>query len=95
MKDAYADGRRLFGDRYLLLRNEDLREGTEAALDSLYKVLGRETPAVVGEWARGKVRGAEEIYAAGEPVWAELFERLELGPALRAAGYGELAPAAG
>jgi len=94
-EDAYADGRRLFGDRYLLLRNEDLRARTEAALDSLYEVLRRETPAVVGEWARSKVRGAEEIYAAGEPVWSELFERLELGPALRAAGYGEIAPSAG
>jgi hypothetical protein len=87
--DAYEDGRRLFGDRYLLLRNEDLRSDTVGALDSVYRVLGRETPAAVTEWAGGKVRGAEEIYSADEPAWGELFERLQLGPALDAAGYGE------
>jgi hypothetical protein len=87
---AYGDGRRLFGDRYLLLRNEDLRSDTPGALDSLYRVLGRPTPSAVREWATGKVRGAEEIYAADQPAWGELFDRLEMGPALEAAGYGEL-----
>ncbi len=87
---TYEDARRLFGERYLLLRNEDLRSDTPAALDSLYAVLGRETPATVREWAAGKVKGAEDIYAADEPAWRELFERLELGPALQAAGYAEL-----
>jgi hypothetical protein len=94
VEDAWRDGTRLFGDRYLLLRNEDLRSGTVAALDSLYGVLGRPTPDAVREWARSKVRGAEEIYAADEPGWTELFRRLELGPSLEAAGYGELARSA-
>jgi len=91
---AYADGRRLFGERYLLLRNEDLRSDTVGALDSLYGVLGRPTPEAVREWAGSKVRGAEEIYAADEPAWAEPFERLELGPALEAAGYGGITASA-
>jgi Sulfotransferase family len=84
---TYEDGRRLFGDRYLLLRNEDLRTDAPAALDSLYAVLGRETPPAVRDWAAGAVRGAEDVYAADEPAWEELFDRLELRPALRAAGY--------
>jgi hypothetical protein len=88
---TYEDGRRLFGDRYLLLRNEDLRVDTPGALDSLYSVLGRETPAAVREWAAGAVRGAEDVYAAGEAEWQELFDRLDLRPALENAGYGELA----
>ena len=84
---TYRDGRRLFGDRYLLLRNEDLRVDTPGALDSLYAVLGRETPGPVREWASAAVKGAEDVYASDEPEWGELFEKLELGPALEAAGY--------
>jgi hypothetical protein len=93
VEDAYADGKRLFGDRYLLLRNENLRTDTVGALDSLYRVLGRETPAPVREWAAGKVRGAEDVYASDEPGWNEHFARLEMRPALEAAGYGELTSA--
>jgi sulfotransferase family protein len=84
---AYEDGRRLFGDRYLLLRNEDLRTDVAAALDSVYRVLGRETPQAVQEWTQGKVRGAEEIYAGDEPAYEKLIARLGLGPAMQAAGY--------
>ncbi len=85
---AYEDGRRLFGDRYLLLRNEDLRTDVGAALDSVYAVLGRETPDAVREWTRGKVRDAEEVYAGNEPAWAGLIDRLGLAEAMTAAGYG-------
>ena len=90
-ESTWRDARRLYGDRYLLLRNEDLREATESAIESLYRVLGREAPGAVREWARGNVREPEPAFAADEPQWRELFARLELGPALEAAGYGELA----
>lgn len=90
-ESAYEDGRRLFGDRYLLLRNEDLREATESAIESVYRVLGRDAPASVREWARSKVRDPEPVLAGGDPRWAQLLARLELGPALEAAGYGDVA----
>ncbi len=50
-------------------------------------MLGRSAPRAVRDWASGKVKGAEEIYAGSEPEWERLFDRLELGPALQAAGY--------
>ena len=90
-ESTYDDGRRLFGDRYLLLRNEDLRVGTEAAMDSLYRMLGRDAPEPVREWARANVREPEEVLAGDDPRWAELCERHGLGEAIAAAGYGELA----
>lgn len=90
-ESAYEDGRRLFGDRYLLLRNEDLRESTESALESLYAVMGRETPSDVREWARDKVRDPEPVLAGDDERWARLLAELDAGPALEAAGYGELA----
>ncbi len=86
-ESAYEDGRRLFGDRYLLLRNEDLRTSVPAALDQVYAVLGRETPAAVREWTRDKVRPAEQVYAAGEPAWAGLIDKLGLAEPMAAAGY--------
>jgi hypothetical protein len=88
---AYEDGRRLFGDRYVLLRNEDLREATESAIESVYRVLGREAPVAVREWARANVRHSEPVLAGDDPRWPEMLARLELGPALEAAGYGDLA----
>jgi hypothetical protein len=90
-ESAYEDGRRLFGDRYLLLRNEDLREGTEGALESVYAVLGRDAPGAVREWARDKVRDPEPVLAGDDERWARLLAELDAGPALEAAGYGELA----
>jgi sulfotransferase family protein len=90
-ESAYEDGRRLYGDRYLLLRNEDLRAATELAIESVYAVLGREAPPAVREWARANVREPETVLAADDPRWSELLGELELAPALEAAGYGDLA----
>ena len=90
-ESAYEDGRRLFGDRYLLLRNEDLREVTEEAIESVYRVLGREAPADVRGWARANVREPEAVIAGDDERWGELLGRLELGPGLEAAGYADLA----
>ena len=91
LESAYEEGRRLYGDRYLLLRNEDLRESTEAAIESVYRVLGREAPSDVREWARAKVREPEAVLAGDDPRWGELLANLELGPSLEAAGYADLA----
>lgn len=90
-ESTYDDGRRLFGDRYLLLRNEDLRADTETAIDSVYRTLGQKTPPTVGVWARAHVREPEEVLAGDDPRWGELCDRHGLGEAIAAAGYGELA----
>ena len=46
------DGLGRFGDRYLPLRNEDLRADPAAVLGSLYSVLGREVPEGVADLGR-------------------------------------------
>jgi Sulfotransferase family len=94
-ESTYDDGRRLFGDRYLLLRNEDLRADTEAAIDSLYRVLGCGVPGAVRDWARANVREPEAVLAADDPRWAELCERHGLADAIAAAGYADLATRVG
>jgi hypothetical protein len=64
------DGRARFGDRYLLVRNEELRSDPSGALGRIYGVLGREMPAEVAAWATEKVREPEPVYAGDDPRWA-------------------------
>jgi hypothetical protein len=82
-----ADGLRLFGERYRLVRNEDLRSNPAAALETVYAGLGRPVPAPVAEWAAANVRAPEEPFAPGDPRWSRAFHRLGLEDALVAAGY--------
>jgi hypothetical protein len=84
-------GQTVLGDRYLMLRNEDLSEDPEAALTRLYELMGRELPSRVAGWAIEHVRGAERIPFEDDPRWAEAAERLGIRQAARDAGYSQLA----
>ena len=89
-ESTFAEGRARFGDRYVLLRNEDLRADPAAALAALYEVLGRPVPDGVSSWAREKVRPPEEPYAAIDRRWLDAFRRLGMEQAISDAGYPEL-----
>jgi hypothetical protein len=93
-ENTYADGRRLFGDRYVLLRNEELRGDPIGAISHVYRAAGRPTPPEVAAWAREAVRPAEVPYAANDPRWTEAFATLGMRDALANAGYPVLADAA-
>ena len=91
---TWREGRARFGERYLLVRNEDLRANPAVALGSLYALLGREVPRAVEEWARANVREPEAPYAADDPRWAAELRRAGIGEELLAgAGYSEVAAA--
>lgn len=93
-ESTYRDGRRLFGDRYVLLRNEELRADPTGAIARVYRGAGRGTPAEVAAWARGAVKPLEVPYAANDPHWSEAFATLGMSEGLEAAGYPVLADAA-
>lgn len=84
-------GRRLFGERYLLLRNEDLRADTAGEIARIYATAGRPTPPEVTAWASERVRPPEEAFAANDRRWDEAFAALGMDEALAVAGYRELA----
>jgi hypothetical protein len=87
---ARVDGLRLFGDRYLLLRNEDLRTDPGGSIERVYRLLDRAVPEQVTSWARANVRPPQEPYAAEDPRWREAVERLGMADAVEEAGYGEV-----
>ena len=83
-----GDGRARFGDRYLLVRNEDLRSDPSGALERIYGLLGREMPAEVSAWATEKVREPEPVYAGDDPRWAAELAAAGIDAAMLAeAGY--------
>jgi hypothetical protein len=87
---ARVDGQRLFGDRYLLLRNEDLRTDPAGSIERVYGLLDRPVPGQVASWTSANVRAPQEAYAGGDPRWREAIERLGMADAVEEAGYGEV-----
>jgi hypothetical protein len=84
------DGLDHFGERYVLVRNEDLRADPAAALADVYAAVGRAVPAPVAAWAQGNVRAPADPYAADDPRWIEALAVAGATEAVEAAGYGEL-----
>jgi hypothetical protein len=84
---TWSEGRERFGDRYLLVRNEDLRADPAAALRPVYELIGREVPAEVQAWAAANVREPEPPYAADDPRWTQEMERGEMLEAVANAGF--------
>jgi hypothetical protein len=89
---ARIEGARLFGDRYLLLRNEDLRSDPSAALSRVYAALGRRVPEPVSAWAAANVKGPQDVYAGEDARWVASIERLGMLDAVGEAGYAGLLP---
>lgn len=86
-----GDGRRLFGDRYVLVRLEDLRADPGAELDRIYAAGGRSTAPEVAEWAAQNIRREASVHLADDPRWARAVALLEMQPDLERAGYSEIA----
>jgi hypothetical protein len=84
---THETGRSAFGDRYALLRLEDLSLDPDRELHRVYERLERPAPAKVLAWARRNVRRPEDVHLASDPRWTEAMQALGMEPALDAAGY--------
>jgi hypothetical protein len=84
------DGERLFGERYAVVRLEDLRRDPDVELARIYALLDRDPPAAVVEWARTNVRAEAEVHLGGDPRWGRAMKLLGMDQALAGAGYEEL-----
>jgi hypothetical protein len=85
-----AEGPRLFGDRYMLVRLEDLRADPGAELARVYERSSRRLPDAVVDWAAANLRRDATIHLGDDPRWARASRLIGLEPALERAGYAEL-----
>lgn len=86
-EETRAQGQASFGDRYRLVRHEDVVRAPKEVLATLYAALGRQVPASAEAWARANVREPQGPHAAEDSRWGALFEEFDLGAALQTAGY--------
>ena len=84
---THAEGRTHFGDRYALVRLEDVSLDPERELWRIYDRLERPLPDEVARWANRNVRKLADVHLGDDPRWGEALRALEMEPALEAAGY--------
>jgi hypothetical protein len=93
-KAAFAttdgDGRRLFGDRYGLVRLEDLRSDPRGQLERIYALLGRTLPDRVADWAAANIRREADVHLPDDPRWARAARLLGMEGELERTGYGNI-----
>jgi hypothetical protein len=87
---AERDGRERFGDRYVLLRLDDLRADPGNELERIYGLDGRTPPPGVVEWATANIRRKAPIHLADDPRWAKAARLLGMESELERAGYADI-----
>jgi hypothetical protein len=85
-----GDGPRLFGERYALVRLEDLGADPRRELERIYTLIGRELPEQVAGWAGENIRGGAEIHLGDDPRWARAARLIGMEEELERAGYAEI-----
>lgn len=85
-----SEGQRLFSERYVLVRLEDIRLDPEGELHRIYDAIGRGTPEGVRRWAEDNVRRESDIPWGDDPRWAAAARALGMERALEDSGYGEI-----
>lgn len=86
-RETHHAAKELFGDRYFLLRHEDLTRDPTGTLERLYATLERPLPGHVVDWARSNLRPPSEPFAANHRAWQTAIRQLALEDELAIAGY--------
>jgi hypothetical protein len=90
LETTAGDGPRLFGDRYVLVRLEDLRADPGTELARIYERGGRALPRSVVDWAAANIRRDTRIHLGDDPRWARAARLIGLEAELERAGYAEI-----
>jgi hypothetical protein len=85
-----GDGERLFGERYAMVRLEDLRADPALELERIYGLLGRPVPSSVTAWAQENVRDDTSLHLGDDPRWAQGARAVGMERELEQAGYEEI-----
>jgi hypothetical protein len=89
-KATCDDGERLFGERFAMVRLEDLRADPHRELARMYALADRQVPDAVTKWISKNIRRQARVRYAEDPRWAKAARLLEMEPALERAGYAGL-----
>lgn len=89
-RSTHYTGRKLFGDRYRLLRHEDLASRPTATVRHLFAWLERDVPSVANEWSESRVRPPKPVVAPGDPRWRHVIDRVGLTEEIAEAGYADI-----
>jgi Sulfotransferase family len=84
------DGERLFGDRFAMVRLEDLRADPHRELARMYALADRPVPDHVSKWISKHIRRQARVRYAEDPRWARAARLLEMEPELERSGYAGL-----
>jgi hypothetical protein len=90
LETTAGDGPRLFGDRYVLVRLEDLRADPGTELERIYERGGRGLPGAVVDWAAANMRRDTGVHLGDDPSGARAARLIGLEPELEQAGYAEI-----
>jgi hypothetical protein len=82
-----GDGERLFGDRYAMVRLEDLRADPRRELERVYALVGRPLPDPVARWIDKNIERQTRIRYAEDPRWAKAAKLIGMEAELERAGY--------
>ena len=85
-----GEGARLFGDRYALVRLEDVRADPRRQFERIYGLAGRELPEAVAGWISANIRREFEVRHGDDPRWERAVRLLGMEEAVERAGYGEI-----
>jgi hypothetical protein len=80
-------GMATLGERYLMLRHEELGAEPVTTMGRVYRFIGRPIPTEVSVWAGEHVADPKPIPFEGDPRWAEAAERIGLAELAHDAGY--------
>ena len=85
-------GREEFGDRYCVLRYEELIQKPKETLARVYATLGEPCQDTALAWLEANVADRPQIFAEGDERWSQSLERLKLADDLTHAGYRDALP---
>ena len=88
---THNDGLHYFGPKgYLLINHEEVLSHPEVFLHRVYDFLGLEVPVNVKWWLNDHLDSQRRIFMDESPRWSEAFQRLNMYPTLKLAGYSNL-----
>ena len=84
---ALRDGSQAFGDRFMIVRHEDLVEDPRNTVERVYDLVGLAPSSTAIDWAANEVRASEKRVYESDPRWDEAFDKLDMREILSASGY--------